>query len=564
MSRVDAWLAEQGEQAQLDWTKLPAQGNFLQSSAPFLMYSGGFGTGKTYALCAKILAIMTLIPNNLGYLARKDGKALRQTTVLVLLELLPKNWIASHNQQAGTLRLTPEMGGSMLIYGDLKDKNDLKNHNLGFFAIDQAEEIEEADWDFLTGRLRRKIAKPHPEGWGHQFDVVGECPMSGEKHLAIGEAAKTCLLCEEALPKFRDTLEGDERDPPWDLITYPRFGFAVCNTEDPHHWIYRTFGGLPGPANDVSVGMPGYQAYSATTYDGLRAGYTDREYVEALEQKYAQNRLMFERYVLGKWVVAEGLVFPAFSKEHHVFHPEAIKHDGSPLIPEGLGMFEYIDPGTTSTTAVGWVVVQRCECGCGKVNYFVIGEHYVASAHPEYHASQIKFFRQELKRPVTGTYMDAQAFSRNQVARVTESTMSQIYSIAQLYQEYGIYATRNQKKWDVGYMRLTEALADDPTHLHPVTGQLGAPHWLVSSDCPHWIEEVVNYKWKARKGGIGKEEPIDRDDHHMDGSVGFIAGRPEYRVDAPAYDTVGAPHVPTLEEEIERFTAAPSFNYLLM
>ena len=157
MGSVNKWLAEQGEMPNWDWTKLSQQKDYIASPVQFTMFSGGFGSGKTSALCGKIVGLMTLVPNNLGYLARQDGKALKQTTMLSLLEMIPKEWIFRHDSQKGVLKFTPEAGGSMLIYGDLKDTGDLKNHNLGFFAIDQAEEMEWNSWEFLAGRLRRRV-----------------------------------------------------------------------------------------------------------------------------------------------------------------------------------------------------------------------------------------------------------------------------------------------------------------------------------------------------------------------------------------------------------------------
>jgi len=85
MGNVNQWLIDQGEHPEVDWTRLPAQKDFITSQYPFTMFSGGFGTGKTSALNGRIIGLMTLIPGNLGYLARQDGKALKQTTMIDLL-----------------------------------------------------------------------------------------------------------------------------------------------------------------------------------------------------------------------------------------------------------------------------------------------------------------------------------------------------------------------------------------------------------------------------------------------------------------------------------------------
>src|SRR3990167_3430973 len=130
-------LQEIGEETSWDWDIMPKQGEFLRSTVRNSLISGGFGSGKTTILVAKTLLLLLGIPNNLGYLGRMDGKALRASTMQTLWDLLPKDYIAKKNDQQGVLQLKPQFGGSALLYGDFKDINDLKNIPLGFFAIDQ-------------------------------------------------------------------------------------------------------------------------------------------------------------------------------------------------------------------------------------------------------------------------------------------------------------------------------------------------------------------------------------------------------------------------------------------
>jgi hypothetical protein len=68
--------------------------------------------------------------------------------------MLPKSWIKRHNEAKGFIQLKAEVGGSKLIYGDFKDLNDLKNMPLGFFAIDQMEEVPQSVFDYLVGRIQ--------------------------------------------------------------------------------------------------------------------------------------------------------------------------------------------------------------------------------------------------------------------------------------------------------------------------------------------------------------------------------------------------------------------------
>lgn len=539
-------LAEAGEQPVWDWSKLKAQEDFLSTDAKYTMFSGGFGTGKTTVLCAKVI-LLTLIPNNLGYLGRLDGKALRASTMQSLYDMLPKDCLAKHNDQRGFLQLKPEFGGGKLIYGDFKDLNDLKNIPLGFFAIDQSEEIPADVWDYLVGRLRR--INPILQDGRKQYWVVGSC-QGGQRHYAL-HGDTSCRVCGKSLPSFDETRRTVADPPPWDVICYNNYGFGVCNPEGPSHWIFKSFPGLPGQHGVSGPGQKGYQAFHATCWDGLKAGFTRPDYVQDMEERYRNNPLMWDRYLEGKWVEAEGMVYPQWSREQSVIPRHAVRHDGLPLLEvtmeEGKpvvqpDVFEYIDHGMTAETAVGWIAVQQCTCGCERLNFYLIDEHYEGNKVVSYHSAQIKNHREKLGHRIQATYLDSQAFSKTLMGQKSTPREDELYSVADEYMDNQIYPVPNQKDWDAGYNRISELLANDPNHVHPITGKLGAPHFYVMQNCTHFISEIESYKWKKVRNNIRgtytAEEPQDGHDHHMDGLNGFLTSRPvEYIQHTPTDET---------------------------
>jgi hypothetical protein len=422
------------------------------------------------------------------------------------------------------LTFKPEYGGSKIVYGDFKDLNDLKNHPLGWFAIDQTEECPKEVWDYLVGRLRRRTPILTDTG-NRQYRVSGVCPKDlGGRHYAHHND-KVCRWCEQSLPLFNDRPVSSTEAAPWDLLIYNRQGTGVANPEDPSHWLYEYFPGLPSYHGISGPGKEGYKAYHGTIYDGLAAGFIDGEYVHRLEKQYSKDRMMFDRYMMGMWVAAEGQVYKGWSRNDNVI--DGWKHS----LPLELGAYEYIDHGLTSATAVGWVVPVECDCGCNKTDYFIIAEHYVGGRGTSYHASCIKTTRTQLERPILATYLDSQAFSKTQVRSPKELAASpnldDLYSYADQYLDEDIFVIPNQKNWEAGYDRITELLVPDDEHKHPVTGKLGAPHLYVYSTCINFIKEIEGYKWKKVKASENyKEEPVDKDDHHMDGLNGFFTSRP--------------------------------------
>lgn len=528
-------LNEAGESAAWRWDKLPSQEAFLTAPEPFTCFSGGFGSGKTTALCAKVILLMTAIPNNLGYLGRLDGKSLRHSTLLSLLDMLPKEYIRKHNEQNGFIQLHEEVGGSKLVYGDFKDLNDLKNIPLGFFAIDQMEEVPSKVWEYLAGRIRRRTPVLSSEG-SRQYYVEGVCPLNTvdplKRHYATSASVETqlCELCRAPLPAFSVESTGGKSHPPWDLIVYRRYGFGVCNPEGPSHWIFQTFTGLPG-SSGLSIGIRDHVAFHATIYDGLSAGFIDSEYVSNLENIYKDKPTMWDRYMLGQWVEAEGLVYPGWSRLTHAYNFKAPRHGGDERVlrPGNGYLFEYIDHGLTAATAVGWMFVEDCECGCNQKNYFLLDEHYEGGKVISYHCAQIKQHRARLDNyPVQASYLDSQAFSRTLMGAKGSPREDTLYSVADEYMDHGVSVVPNQKDWKVGYDRISELLLVDPHHVHPFTGTRGASHLLVADTCQHFIKEIETHKWKVVKNALEprRDEASDGNDHHMDALNGFLASRP--------------------------------------
>ena len=537
---ISATLSQSGEQGAWDWTRFPTQQDFLTAPETYTLFSGGFGCGKTTVLCAKVIWLLLSVPNNLGFLGRMDGKALRASTMQSLRDMFPEEYISKWNDQQGFMQVAPQYGGSKLVYGDFKDVRDFKNIPLGFFAIDQAEEVPQEIWDYLVGRMRRRtpiLLDGLRQYWTLPQNCSSQQSEAGRHYALHGDTH--CRLCSKSLPPFNETVPPDEQFPSWDMIVYNRYGFAVANPEGPSHWLFKMFAGLPGK-HGVSKGLPDHKAFHATVYDGLRANFVDRKYVTDMENKYSIIPMMWDRYIMGKWVEAEGLVYPGWSRERNVIHRQARRHDDRPMLEPELPMWEWIDHGLTAPTAVGWCVVRPCDCGCGKNDYYVIDEHYEGGKTISYHAACIKLKRDKWEPlfQLKGTYLDSQAFSKTLMGGKGTPKENELFSVADEYADYDIVCAPNQKDWEAGYNRISELLALDPRHRHPVTGELGAPHLYVFNSCDSFIDEAETYKWKKLKSTSKyNEEPQDGNDNHMDALNGFLTSRPaEYAQYNPAED----------------------------
>lgn len=456
----------------IDPSKLPIQESFLYDMVNrFQAYGGGLGNGKTTAACLKAFYLSYLFPGNMGYIGRLDGKELRQTTMAEFRRLVPDKFIAKKNDQLGYLKFHQKYGGSEIIYGDLKEDR-FNNINLGWFFIDQAEEIDHVRFDLLVSRLRRQ----------------------------------TPLLDEEGKPL---TANGT-------ILSAPTYGIVTFNPEGTNSFIYRYF--HPQSTERECICHTGstackqhnFKLYEASTYDGLKAGFIPKDYVDGMLSVFPPDAR--KRYLDGAWDVFSGRIFPQFEQRVHVI--DYIK-------PElHWKIYESIDHGIKNPTAVGWWGVD--EFG----NRFLLDEHYEGDGKSvQHHAAAIKAKRSRFKQGIALSYLDSACWAVNQ------SRGDSTYATVDEYNSNDIYPVKGQKDWDAGYSRICNGLAVDPTHTNPFTGELGSPHIFVSSQCTAFIKEVTGYRWKKNRITTQlrnePEEPMDRDDHHMDEWFYFEASRPQ-------------------------------------
>jgi len=140
-----------------EYELLPNQEKFIKSGKKFLLYSGGFGSGKSLALCLKTLEHCSL-PNNYGILGRLTYNELQDSVQKMFFEVCPASFIKEFNKAQSRIIFT---NNSELIFRhlDVIAESEIRSLNLGFFAIDQAEEVPENVFLALKGRLRRENSK---------------------------------------------------------------------------------------------------------------------------------------------------------------------------------------------------------------------------------------------------------------------------------------------------------------------------------------------------------------------------------------------------------------------
>ena len=154
-----------GKAGELTFDLNENQSRFIKSPAKYVGYVGGRGCGKTLALVIKIITLMTSYHMNYGLLGREDYSDLRDSTEKDFFDICPQWWIKQHFKQERRVQFKEieyngkKYGGGNLIFRGLKDvsKTSIRSMNLGFVALEQAEEIDESLVDELAGCMRRVV-----------------------------------------------------------------------------------------------------------------------------------------------------------------------------------------------------------------------------------------------------------------------------------------------------------------------------------------------------------------------------------------------------------------------
>ncbi len=130
----------------------PKQAEFVGAFEQYAAYVAAVGTGKTLALIVKALFHSQETDGNLGVIVRKNFTDLRDSTIKDF-----EKYSGFHVNESKKECILPN--GSTILFRHGDELPVLKNLNLGWFGIEQAEEFDDdTTWLMLQHRLRRDCA----------------------------------------------------------------------------------------------------------------------------------------------------------------------------------------------------------------------------------------------------------------------------------------------------------------------------------------------------------------------------------------------------------------------
>jgi len=141
-----------------EYSLLPSQRKFVYSTKKHVLYSGGFGSGKSHSLCMAMLDQIT-IPNNVVLLIRKTLVSLKKSTLINLIggshPILPPGSY-HYNKTDGVIKIKDFNGtikGTIYLCG-MDDPSRIRSFNLGAAYVDEVTEFTKEEFEEIGWRLR--------------------------------------------------------------------------------------------------------------------------------------------------------------------------------------------------------------------------------------------------------------------------------------------------------------------------------------------------------------------------------------------------------------------------
>ncbi len=230
---------------------------------------------------------------------------------------------------------------------------------------------------------------------------------------------------------------------------------GTCNPEGPNHWLLEF----------MQSGADIYRQ-SYTIYDNP---FLSEDFIKNLEKEY-EGTVYYDRYILGKWTKAEGLVYPMFSKERHIFYEAPT--DGEYYIS--------IDYGTVNPTSMGlWCVKD----GVG----YRLKEFYHDSRQKQKQLTDSEYYEQ-LKKLAKGYAVRYIVVDPSAASFIT------------LIKREGLF----------GVIKAKNAVTDG---IRYTAGLINENRILISDKCRDAIREFGEYSWDSN---ASSDVVLKENDHAMD------------------------------------------------
>ena len=323
------------------------------------------------------------------------------------------------------------------------------------------------------GTLQRNMIEPLQNLWGTSLvsDIRSDntATLFGEKCFCLGadkitqvnrirgSSIKYCYG-DEVVTWHKDVFDmlKSRLDKPYSLFD------GTCNPDNPYHW-FKLF--LDSDADIYN------QQYCIDDNPFL-----DPLFVENLKKEY-EGTVLYDRYILGKWTIAEGLIYPMFNLLFHVHKTEPRPYQK---------YYISCDYGTQNPMSMGlW--------GLADSKWYRIKEYYYSGRDTNFQKTDEEYYEELVK--LAGKLIISKVI-------IDPSAASFITCIKRH-----------------GKFRVEKAVNDVVNGLQNVATHLKKGDLLFNDCCTDTIKEFQVYSWDSKSK---EDNPIKTNDHAMDDIRYFV------------------------------------------
>ena len=257
-----------------------------------------------------------------------------------------------------------------------------------------------------------------------------------------------------------------------------------CNPEGPRHWFYQTW------------------VLQAEKMRALHLHFTLDDNPGLTEETKAQYRnryrgTFYERYILGRWVLAEGLIYPNFSEEQHGYRGAL-----DPAIKRRALRYIAIDYGIHNPTVFLDIYLDGDQVYIDREYYYDSrADENAESIRPqltdaEYYAALVDFIESETFETTQGQYKVTRVKQPESI--IIDPSAASFIAQIEMDGRYSVQQADNSVLDGIRNMSTVFA-----------TGKLH-----ISLDrCPSMVSELYEYRWDEK---AKEDKPVKEFDHAMD------------------------------------------------
>ena len=249
-----------------------------------------------------------------------------------------------------------------------------------------------------------------------------------------------------------------------------RFWFN-CNPESPKHWFYEEWVKQPDKHNALHLHFELDDNPALT--EEIKARY-----------RSMYSGVFYDRYILGKWVAADGIIYPQFSEAKHVVKSKPRDY---------AKYYVSIDYGTHNPTSMGlWGLYNR--------KWYRVADSYFDSVKQMRQRTDEEHYR-ELHNLITDN-----TGGKKPVAVIVDPSAASFIECIKRHGEY----------------RVRQADNDVLSGIANVSTELNAGRLLFCDCCHEIFDEFLSYIWDQKAAERGEDKPVKQYDHAMDDMRYFV------------------------------------------